>query len=53
MTKISPTHVDSDESYWRYKGWPAHDPAPRGVKVQLLTPGHIAVTGFWSDDMLA
>lgn len=41
-------HVGDDhlsgEVYWRYT-----EPAPRGVKLNLLTKGKIAVVGDWHD----
>jgi hypothetical protein len=39
-------HVTSSTSYWIY---PAQEPAPRGVKLSLLTKGLIQVTGVWND----
>lgn len=39
---------DSDKSMkWIY---PDQEPAPRGVKIVLLTVGNIQTTGNWTDD---
>jgi hypothetical protein len=39
---------DSDKRMvWIY---PDQEPAPRGVKIALLTIGNIEVTGNWTDD---
>jgi hypothetical protein len=39
---------DSDKHMkWIY---PDQEPAPRGVKIALLTIGNIEVTGNWTDD---
>ena len=34
----------SGEVYWRYT-----EPAPKGVKLSLLTIGKVQVTGEWTD----
>lgn len=36
----------SGESYWRD---PEEEPPPLGMKVLLLTPGNVCVTGTWTD----
>ena len=34
-----------NDIYWRYT-----EPAPRGVKLTLLTRGNVQVTGDWTDN---
>ena len=42
--KLKTDHVAADETFYRYT-----EPAPRGVKLTLLTVGNVQVTGEWSD----
>lgn len=43
--KTSEEHATANESYWRYT-----EPAPKGVKLSLLTRGRIQIAGEWIDD---
>jgi hypothetical protein len=47
MTHPITDHHDGDEIYWRYPT--VHGPAPRGVKLTLLTIGNQQVTGDWAE----
>ncbi len=44
MIRIQPGIVAVDTSYY----WLPMDTCPRGVKVQLLNPGGVAVYGKWT-----
>lgn len=46
MTDPTHTHIADSTPRWHH---PDDTPAPRGVKLQLLTPGGISVTGHWED----
>lgn len=43
--KAGDKHYAAEPTGYNYR-----DPAPRGVKLTLLTIGNVQVTGEWSDD---
>ena len=45
MTADAYVAAPAGDIYWRYT-----EPAPRGVKLTLLTRGNVQVTGEWADN---
>jgi hypothetical protein len=43
---VTDRHLAAEPTGWHYT-----EPAPRGVKLTLLTIGNIQVTGEWADNM--
>lgn len=39
-------YLAGDSSFWRYAV-----PAPKGIKLSLLTKGGVQVVGVWEDDL--